>query len=137
MRSTTIPILRYGDAEAAIHWLCAAFGFEVFLEVPGPDGRIEHARLVLADNMIMLASLGREGRFEGGFKLPASAGGVTQVTSLVVPDPDRIYRTALAHGAVVIDELRDFEFGGRLFTCTDLESHVWVFSSYDPWQKHW
>ena len=69
MKSTVIPMLRYLDAERAIAWLCEAFGFEVFLKVPGQRGRIEHARLILGDGMIMLASLGRDGAFDSRFRI--------------------------------------------------------------------
>ena len=132
-----VPILRYRDAAAAIDWLGRAFGFEVFLKVPGAEGRIEHARLVLGDSMIMLASIDRAGRFESLFRLPAAAGGVTQCISLFVPDPDGIYRSARAAGAAILDEIADFQFGGRIFTCLDPESHVWVLGSHDPWRKAW
>jgi uncharacterized glyoxalase superfamily protein PhnB len=135
--SATVPILRYRDAPAAIDWLCRMFGFEVFLQVPGEAGRIEHARLVLEGNMIMLASIGRQGRFEGLFRLPAAAGGVTQCVSLFVQDPDRIYRAARAEGAAIVDEIEDFRFGGRIFSCMDPESHLWVLGSHDPWKKLW
>ncbi len=137
MKSAVVPILRYADAERAIEWLCAAFGFEVFLNVPGAGGRIEHARLILENGMIMLASLGREGSFDGRFRSPADVGGVTQSTSLVVSDPDRIFLSAKAAGARMVDEIHDFPFGGRTFICEDPEGHVWVFSSHDPWRKIW
>jgi uncharacterized glyoxalase superfamily protein PhnB len=137
MKSSVIPILRYSDAESAIAWLCGAFGFEVFLKVPGQDGRVEHARLILEDGMIMLASLGRDGAFDSRFRSPADAGGVTQSTSMTVSDPERIFEMAKAAGARIIDELQDFQFGGKTFSCEDLESHVWVFSSHDPWKKLW
>lgn len=104
MKSKTVPILRYANAERAISWLCAAFGFEVFLRVPGHGERIEHARLVLEDSLVMLASLGREGDFEARFRSPSDAGGVTQCTSLVVSDPDRICLTAKAAGARIVDD---------------------------------
>ena len=78
MNSTTVPILRYVDAERAITWLCEAFGFEVFLKVNGDGAQIKHARLTLETNMVMLASLGREGSFEEGFVSPAAVGGVTR-----------------------------------------------------------
>ncbi len=144
MSSTTIPILRYRDADAAIAWLRRAFGFQVFLRVDGGPG-VEHARLTLEKNMIMLASLGRKGHsaaerpspFEQSFKTPERAGGVTQAILMTVGSPDRIYESARAAGAKVIDEIADFEFGGRLFSCEDLESHVWVFSSGDAWKKTW
>jgi uncharacterized glyoxalase superfamily protein PhnB len=138
MNSTTIPLVRYRDAEAAVSWLCRAFGFEVFLKVGGEGGRIEHARLTLETNMIMLASIGRSGAFEDRFRLPAQAGGVTQSVIVTVQDPDARYASARAAGATIIDAIADFRLGGgRLFSCEDLESHVWVFASGDPWRKSW
>jgi uncharacterized glyoxalase superfamily protein PhnB len=137
MKSSVIPILRYSDAERAIAWLCEAFGFEVFLKVPGQGGRIEHARLILEDGMIMLASLGRDGAFDSRFRSPAEVGGVTQCASMTVSDPDRTFRTAKAAGARIVADIEDFQFGGRTFSCEDLESHLWVFSSHDPWRKLW
>ncbi len=144
MSSATIPILRYRDAGAAIAWLCRAFGFQVFLRVDGGPG-VEHARLTLERNMVMLASLGRKGRpdaagpsaFEQSFRTPEMAGGVTQCVLMTVESPDRIYGSARAVDAKIVDEIVDFEFGGRLFSCRDIESHVWVFSSGDPWKKTW
>ncbi len=136
MSSTTIPILRYRDADAAIAWLCRAFGLQVFLRVDASPA-VAHARLTLESNMVMLASLGRAGRFEQLFRSPDMAGGVTQSLLMTVENPDRIYESALAARARIIDEIADFEFGGRLFSCQDLESHVWTFSSNDPWKKSW
>jgi uncharacterized glyoxalase superfamily protein PhnB len=137
VKSSVVPILRYADAERAIAWLCSAFGFEVFLKVPGAAGRIQHARPILEDGMVMLASLGRDGSFDARFRSPADAGGVTQCTSMVVGDPDRIYQSAKLAGARIVDEIQDFQFGGRTFSCEDLESQLWVFSSHDPWKKRW
>ena len=136
MRSTTIPLLRYRDAEKAIDWLCRAFGFDVFLKV-AEGGRVNHARLTLHDNMIMLATLGRDGEFEDRFKSPAAIEGYTQAISIVVPDPDSIHASAAQAGATIMTPLQDFQFGGRMFSCADVESHVWVFGSYDPWIKTW
>lgn len=127
-----VPILRYVDAERAIAWLCEAFGFEVFLKVPGQGGRVEHARLILEDGMIMLASLGRGGSFETRFRSPGEVGAITQCTSMTVSDPDRVFRAAKAAGARIVDDIQDSEFGGRLFSCEDPEMHVWVFSFEIP-----
>ena len=136
MKSTTVPGLRYRNAAAAIEWLCKAFGFEVFLSVPGEPGRIEHARLTLGTNMIMLASLDREGDFEQSFTSPADADGVTQCIFISTKDPDRIYTSAEAAGATIIDSIADTQFG-RTFSCRDIESHLWVFTSHNPWEKGW
>jgi uncharacterized glyoxalase superfamily protein PhnB len=137
MKSTVIPIIRYADASHAIDWLQAAFGLEPFLKVPGADGRIEHARLVLGDGMIAVASLDRQGPFEHRFRSPETAGGVTQAICMMVRDPDQIYQMAKTAGARIIDELADFQFGGRTFSCEDCESHLWVFTSHDHWKKVW
>jgi uncharacterized glyoxalase superfamily protein PhnB len=135
MHSTTVPLLRYRNANQAIDWLCRAFGFEVFLKVPGEDELIEHARLTLDANMIMLASIGRPG--EDYFQSPLEAGGITQALILVVSNPSIIYRSACAAGAKIMTELADTPFGGAMFSCQDIESHVWVFGNQDPWQKTW
>lgn len=133
MKSTTVPGLRYRDASAAIAWLCSAFGFEVFMRVPEDGDFVVHARLVLENNMIMLASADREEAIEKLLVLPKDAGGVTQLNLLYVNDPDAIYRKALAANARIIDAIYDFEFGGRMFSCQDPEGYVWVFSSHDHW----
>lgn len=137
MNSSSVSLLRYRNAAQAIAWLRDAFGFEVFLEVKGEDEQIEHARLILGSSLVMIASIGREGPFEQRFRLPRDVGGVTQGTLLVVADPARIYASAKRAGATIIDELARFELGGSTFSCEDLESHVWVFTSHDPWKKQW
>ena len=90
-KSKTVPILRYQDAKKSIVWLCKTFGFEVFLEVAGKNEAVEHARLVLGDSMVMIASFGRDGDFENSFVSPVEVGGVTQCTSIYV----RIQRTSI------------------------------------------
>ncbi len=124
-----IPILRYRDAPAALEWLERAFGFERRLVVPGDDGAIVHARMTFGSGMIMLGS-------ERGDYLTAPEhdnASVTQAICVVVPDADAQYARATAAGATIIDEIADQPFGGRLFTCRDLEGHVWTFGTHDPW----
>jgi len=29
--------------------------------------------------------------------------------------------------------MRGQDYGGRDYTCRDLEGHVWTFGTYDPW----
>ena len=40
---------------------------------------------------------------------------------------------AKAGGASIAMEIRDEDYGGRGFSCYDLEGHLWSFGSYDPW----
>jgi uncharacterized glyoxalase superfamily protein PhnB len=133
-RATVIPALRYRDAPAAIEWLCRAFGFEKHLVVPGEAGTIAHAELRFGNGMIMLGSV-LETQFGRLMKQPDEIGGAeTQSAYVVVNDADAVYaRAKAAAGARIAIEIKDEDYGGRGFSCYDLEGHLWSFGTYDPW----
>ena len=134
-RATIIPCLRYRDAPAAIEWLCQTFGFEKQLVVPNDDGTIAHAQLSFGNGMIMLGSvLKSETEFGRVIKQPYEIGGAeTQSAYVVVSDADAVYVRAKAAGAEIVIEIKDEDYGGRDFSCRDLEGHLWNFGTYDPW----
>ena len=129
-----IPALRYRDAPAAIDWLCAAFGFEKHLVVPGAAGKITHAQLTFRNSMIMLGSAHETGDYDRLIRQPADAAGVTQAPYIVVEDADAHYARAKEAGAEILFDIADQDHGGRAYTCRDPEGHVWNFGTYDPWQ---
>jgi len=137
-RATVIPCLRYRDAPAAINWLCRTFGFEKHLVVPNEDETIAHAQLSFGNGMIMLGSVLKiETEFGRLMKQPDEIGGAeTQSAYVVVSDADTVYARAKAAGADIVIEIKDEDYGGRAFTCRDLEGHLWNFGTYDPWQPH-
>ncbi len=126
-----IPALKYRDALAAIDWLCAAFGFEKRLVVPGPEGSVAHAQLDACGGMVMLSSTSTD-EYGSLVVEPESVGGVTQSTYVIVGDADVHHDRATAAGAEVIMPLRDEEHGGRSYLCRDPEGHIWCFGTYDP-----
>jgi uncharacterized glyoxalase superfamily protein PhnB len=134
-KATIIPVLRYRDAPAAIEWLCLTFGFDKHLVVPNDDGTIAHAQLSFGNGMIMLGSvLNDETEFGLLVKQPDEiGGGSTQSAYVVVTDADAVYASAKAGGARISMEIRDEDYGGRGFSCHDLEGHLWSFGTYDPW----
>lgn len=134
-KATIIPVLRYRDAPAAIEWLCKVFGFEKHLVVPHQDGSVAHAQLSFGNGMIMLASVSKTNMtFDNLMKQPDELGGAqTQTTYVVVLDVDAMYANAKAAGAKIATEIKDKDYGGRDFSCYDLEGHLWSFGSYDPW----
>jgi len=72
------------------------------------------------------------GRF---IRQPDEIGGATtQSVYLVVPDADVIYERAKNAGAEILIPVRDEEYGGRSFSCRDLEGHLWTVGTYDPWK---
>lgn len=135
-KATVIPVLRYRNAPAAIEWLCKTFGFEKHLVVPEPDGTIAHAQLGFGNGMVMLGSV-LDTEFGRLMKQPDEIGGAaTQTIYVIVSDADAIYRRAKAAGAGIVLDIKDEDYGGRGFSCRDLEGHLWSFGTYDPWATH-
>ncbi|MBC7778590.1 MAG: VOC family protein [Proteobacteria bacterium] len=138
-RATIIPCLRYRDAPAAIDWLCASFGFEKQAVHANPDGTIAHAQLTFGNGMIMLGSVAAndaagEAAWGNLIRQPDEIGGAeTQSAYLIVTDADAIYARAKAAGAAIVLDIRDEDYGGRGFSCRDIEGHLWNFGTYDPW----
>lgn len=120
------PSLTYADAAAAIEWLCAAFGFERRLLVPGEEGDVRHSELSLGRAVVMVSSPKPEqgrGAPEGTF---------STALSVYVADPDAHHARAVAHGAEVVHELQDEEYGARGYQARDLEGRLWYFGNYRP-----
>ena len=130
MPAKIIPTLRYREAPAAIDWLCRAFGFERHAVYEDGEGGIAHAQLTIGDSMIMLGTL-RDDAF-GKLQGPAMPT-ATQSAYVVVPDADTHHARAVSAGAKVVYALKDEDYGGRGYSCHDLEGHLWTFGTYDPW----
>lgn len=129
-RTTSMfPFMRYEDAPKAIEWLERAFGFQVQLRVPGPDGTIAHAELRLGTGVIMLGSAKED---DLGLSTPKVLKQVTQGIYVALDDVDAHYREARAAGAEIVRELADTEYGSREYLARDLEGHLWSFGSYRP-----
>ena len=68
-------------------------------------------------------------------KQPDEIGGAeTRSDNLIVSDADAIYARAKSAGAEIIFDIEDKPYGGRGFTCRDLEGRIWNVGTYDPWQ---
>ncbi len=133
-KSCIIPCLRYRDAPAAIEWLCTNFGFEKQAIYPNPDGSIAHAQLTLGDGMVMIGSVSSDGEWGKLIKQPDEIGGAeTQSSYLIVKDADVIYARAKAAGAKIVIDIKFEDYGGRGFSCFDLEGRLWSIGTYDPW----
>jgi uncharacterized glyoxalase superfamily protein PhnB len=127
-----IPCMRYRDAPAAIEWLCDTFGFEKQLVVPNEDGTIAHAQLAFGNSMIMLGSV-FDTEFGRLMRQPSEIGNfVTQSSYLVVNNADLVYGRVLEAGGKILLDIKDEDYGGRGFTCSDPEGHVWSIGTYDP-----
>ena len=115
--------------------LFGAFGFEKKAVYMGSNDSVAHAELTFGNGMIMAGSVTNEGEHGKLMVQPDEIGlRETRGIYIVVPDADVVYTKAKAAGAEMVMDIRDMEYGGRAFTCRDIEGHLWTVGSYDPWQ---
>lgn len=124
--------LYYQDANAAIDWLCRAFGFEVRLKVAGPDGGVEHSELQFGEGLVMVGEASRRERAPYR-RAPAEVDGAnTQNLMLYVDDAAAHLERARAAGAEITEPLQTHDHGAdywtdRGYACRDPYGHHWWF----------
>jgi uncharacterized glyoxalase superfamily protein PhnB len=122
-QSTVIPCLRYRNAPAVIEWLCQRSGLKNILSYSEGE-TIAHAELSFGNGMVMLGSV-KESEFDRFMKQPDEIGGAeTQSAYIIVSDADALYARARATGAKIVLDIKDEDYGGRGFSCRDLEGHL-------------
>jgi uncharacterized glyoxalase superfamily protein PhnB len=116
-QATVIPVLIYPDVRQAVEWLTAAFGFRERVQI----GENHRSQMNVGEGAVILGDI----RYD---RLPPRAGEVTHSVMVRVEDARAHCERARAHGARIIDELRDFEYGERQYSAEDLAGHQWTFS---------
>lgn len=115
--STVIPVLIYPDVREAVDWLGAAFGFLERVRI----GENHRAQLSFGDGAVIVGDVRNERR-------PPRPGEVTHSVMVRVDDADSHCERAREHGARIVMEPTDFEYGERQYTAEDLACHQWTFS---------
>jgi uncharacterized glyoxalase superfamily protein PhnB len=109
------PVLIYPDVRAAVAWLESAFGFEERVRV----GEAHRAQLrVGADGAVIVADVRRD-------QVAPSAGIVSQIIKVRVPNVDAAFARARGFGARVVDEPTTHEYGERSCMFEDVGGHRW------------
>ncbi|WP_314249147.1 VOC family protein [Streptomyces kutzneri] len=121
------PTLVYRDARAAIRLLTEAFGFSQIAVYEGEDGSVTHAELAYGNGMVMLGSSGTGGVFDKAMEGAGPSG-----VYVVVDDVDAHHRRAVEHGAEIVMEPTDQDYGSRDYMARDAEGNVWSFGTYAP-----
>ena len=116
--ATVIPVLVYPDVRAAVAWLSEAFGFVERVRI-GEDHRSQMR--IEDDGAVIVADVSDE-------RQPPQAGAVTHVVKVRVSDVDARCERARAHGARVLQEPIEYEYGERECTVEDLAGHHWQFT---------
>lgn len=117
--------LFYRDPRAALTWLEAAFGFELFMLLETADGEVAHSELRYGEGVIMVGS-----EWSADHQSPASMGGRnTQTIDIHIDtDIDAHFEQARKAGAVIIAEPESQFYGDRTYRCKDPEGHIWTIS---------
>ena len=115
--TTVIPVLIYPDVREAVDWLGAAFGFVERVRI-GEDHR---SQLSFGEGAVIVGDVRHERR-------PPRPGEVTHSVMVRVEDVDTHCERARAHGARIVEEPTDFEYGERQYTVEDPAGHQWTFS---------
>ena len=116
-QATVIPVLIYPDVRAAVAWLGDAFGFVERVRI-GEDHR---SQLNVGDGAVIVGDVRQDRR-------APRAGEVTHTVMVRVEDAHAHCEHARAHGARIVTEPTDFEFGERQYAAEDLAGHHWTFS---------
>lgn len=124
------PVLRYRDAGTAANWLCEAFGFRELDRAQELDGNIRYVALQLGDSTLLLRPVANS-LFDDFMVQPEGIGGAsTQICYVTVPDVSKHHARAKSAGAKIGLEPQDDGLGGRVYTCRDLEDHLWCFGTH-------
>ncbi len=115
--ATVIPVLIYPAVREAVEWLGAAFGFVERVQI----GESHRSQLSLGGGAVIVGDVRDERR-------PPRRGEVTHSVMVRVDDVDAHCERARAHGARIVREPTDFEFGERQYTADDPAGHQWTFS---------
>lgn len=115
--TTVIPVLIYPDVREAVAWLTKAFGFAERVRI----GENHRSQLRFGDGAVIVGDV-------RGDRRPPHPGEVTHSVMVRVEDAQAHCERARAHGARILIEPTDFEYGERQYSAEDPFGHQWTFT---------
>jgi PhnB protein len=120
------PYLSVNDGNAAIEFYKNAFDATEVVRMPGPDGKLGHADLLLFGRMhLMLA----DEYPDMGNRSPRTLGGSPVLLHIYVEDVDATVDRAVAAGAKLVRPVADQFYGDRAGGIEDPFGHQWFFAT--------
>lgn len=116
--ATVIPVLVYPDVRAAVAWLSSAFGFVERVRI----GDAHRSQMRIGEDGAVIVADVR------GEQQRPQPGNVTHLLKVRVTDVDTQFTRARTHGAHVLQEPTEVEYGERECTVEDLGGHRWQFT---------
>lgn len=116
------PYLTLRNAAQAIEFYKRAFGAQERVRMPGPDGKIAHAEIMIGNSIVMLG----EECPQMGNHSPEALHGSTAGMCIYVENADEVFNRAVKAGATAKEELSDKFWGDRGGSITDPFGHKWT-----------
>jgi uncharacterized glyoxalase superfamily protein PhnB len=116
--ATVIPVLIYPDVREAVAWLSSAFGFVERLRI----GESHRSQMNVGDGGAVIIGDVRHDR------VPPRPDEVTHQIKVRVEDVNGHFAHAKTHGATILQEPTDFEYGEREYDAADPWGHRWQFT---------
>jgi len=113
-----IPVLVYPDVREAVRWLGEAIGFEERLQI----GENHRSQLKFGDGGALIVA------DVHGDQRPPRPGEITHSVVVRVDDARAHCERARSHGARIVMEPTDWEYGERQYAAEDPAGHRWTFS---------
>jgi PhnB protein len=127
------PMLSYEDGNAAIEWLCKAFGFLKKEQLKDKEGNLSHGEVELSGQKIMLATPSSKyispGRLRDMVREVADMYDTPYIIDGVLVYVDNIekhFLTAKENGAIILSGI-ETDFPGKRYRAEDPEGHRWMF----------
>src|SRR3954447_6000516 len=108
-RPNLAPMLSVRRGSQAVEFYKAAFGATELFKIESPDGAVV-AQLAVGSSDFWVADESPEHQ---NFS-PQTLGGATTRMTLTVDDPDAVFATAVAAGAVEVSAVADQDYGWRV-----------------------
>ena len=116
-RAEVVPVLIYPDVRAAVAWLETALGCSERVRI----GEAHRAQMAFGDAALIVAD-------ERGDRVGPKGGVISSSVMLRVEDAAALCARAQEHGAKVLMEPTDFEYGERQAAIEDPFGHRWTLS---------
>ncbi|MBL8553191.1 MAG: VOC family protein [Phenylobacterium sp.] len=124
-RGALMSAVVYRDPKAALKFLEAAFGFELFMLIEDGEGNLVHSEMRFGNAAIMVGY-----EWSDDYRSPASIGGkVTQSVAIGIDTDIRAHcERARAAGMEILAEPELQFYGDSTYRCRDPEGHIWTVS---------
>lgn len=120
------PYLYIDGAAQAIEFYKKAFGATEVTRMPGAQGKIGHAELLIGDSHIMLADESEQMKAYS----PKHYGGVSISLVVYVENVDAVFARAVDAGATIERPLADQFYGDRTGGVEDPFGHHWYLATH-------